>query len=152
MPLRFISYLTRRQTRPFRIVSRTDQRPIVLYLHLERLSAHAIHDDLVAILSPKALAYSTVTRYLGEAKLRTAEVPLDPELSSPRLDSMIPTRLSCQPWKRGKTVFIHARTYPSHPYPMCYRVCTTHKIARVHIMSSSLGAATFVRSSEGEAC
>jgi hypothetical protein len=55
-----------------------DQRSIVLYLLLKWLSAHAIHDDLVATLGPKAVAYSMVTRYLREAKLGTAEVTLDP--------------------------------------------------------------------------
>jgi hypothetical protein len=63
-----------------------DQSSIVLYLHLKRLSVHAIHDDLVAILGPKAVAYSTVTRCLRGAKLSIAEVTLDPEPSSPRLN------------------------------------------------------------------
>jgi hypothetical protein len=63
-----------------------DQRSIVLYLHLKELSAHTIHDDLVAALGPKAVAYSRVTRYLREAKLGTAEVTLSPEQSSPHLD------------------------------------------------------------------
>jgi hypothetical protein len=56
-----------------------DQSSIVLYLHLKALSAHAIHDDLVATLGPKAVAYSRVTRYLREAKVGTSEVTLDPE-------------------------------------------------------------------------
>jgi hypothetical protein len=63
-----------------------DQRSIVLYLHLKGLSAHAIHDDLGATLGPTAGAYNAVTCYLREAKLGTAEVTLDPEPSSPRLD------------------------------------------------------------------
>jgi hypothetical protein len=63
-----------------------DHRSSVLYLHLKELCAHAIHDDLVAILGPKAVAYSTVTRYLREAKLGTAEVTLDPEPCSAHLD------------------------------------------------------------------
>jgi hypothetical protein len=59
---------------------------MVLDLHLKGLWIHAIHDDLVATLSSKAVAYSTVTRYLREARLSTAEVTLDPEPSSPHLD------------------------------------------------------------------
>jgi hypothetical protein len=63
-----------------------DRRSIVLYLHLKRLSADAIHDDLAATLGLKAVAYSTVTRYLCGAKLGTAEVTLDPEPRSPHRD------------------------------------------------------------------
>jgi hypothetical protein len=79
-------FLTRRRTCPFPIVSRIVQRSIVLYLHLKGLSTHAIHDDLVATLGSKAVVYSTVTRYLRESEFGTAEVTLDPEPSSPRLD------------------------------------------------------------------
>jgi hypothetical protein len=63
-----------------------DQKSDVLHLRLKGLSAHVIHDDLVAILGPKAVAYRTVTPYLREAKLCTAEVTLDSEQSSPSLD------------------------------------------------------------------
>jgi hypothetical protein len=63
-----------------------DQRSNVLYLHLKGLLGHAIHDDLVATLSPKAVAYNMVTPYLHEAQVGTAEVTLGPEPSSPHLD------------------------------------------------------------------
>jgi hypothetical protein len=63
-----------------------DQRSIVLYLYLQRLLAHVIHDDLVATPGPKAVTYSTVTRYLRGAKLGTGEVTLDPGPSSPHID------------------------------------------------------------------
>jgi hypothetical protein len=63
-----------------------DQRLIVLYLHLKWLSAHTIHDDLVVTLDPKAVVYNMVTGYLREAKLGIAEVSLDTEPNSPRLD------------------------------------------------------------------
>jgi hypothetical protein len=62
------------------------QRLIVLYLHLKGFPAHAIHDDLIATLVTKAMAYSTVTGYLHEAKLGTAEVTLKPEPNSPYFD------------------------------------------------------------------
>jgi hypothetical protein len=81
-----VSDPTRRQTCPFRVVSRMDQRSIILYLHLKGLSAHAVHDDLVAAHGPKAVAYGTRRRHLCEAKLGTAEVTLGPEPSSPHLD------------------------------------------------------------------
>jgi hypothetical protein len=63
-----------------------DQRSIVLCLHLKRLLAHAIHDNLVATLDLKVVAYGTVTRHLREAKAGIAKVILDPESSSPYLD------------------------------------------------------------------
>jgi hypothetical protein len=68
------------------MVSKMDQRSIVLYFHLKWLSAHVIYDDLVATLGPKAVAYHRITRYLCEAKLGTAAVTLKPEPSSPHLD------------------------------------------------------------------
>jgi hypothetical protein len=48
--------------------------------------AQVIHDGLVATLGSKVVVSNRVTRYLGEAKLGTTEVPLDPESSSPHLD------------------------------------------------------------------
>jgi histone-lysine N-methyltransferase SETMAR len=44
-----------------------DQRMIVAYLALKRLSARAIHEDLTATLGRDAMAYSTVARYLHDA-------------------------------------------------------------------------------------
>jgi hypothetical protein len=63
-----------------------NQRLNVRDLDLKGLLAHVILDDLVATLDPKAVTYSPVTRYLREARLGTAEVTLEPESSSPRLD------------------------------------------------------------------
>jgi hypothetical protein len=152
LPLRLMFYLTRPHICPFHIVSKMDQRSIVLYLHLKELSARAIHDDTVATLDPKAVASSTVIPYLREAKLGTIDLTLDPEPSSHHLTSTIPTGLSWRPWKKRKAVFVHARTCPSRPYLTCYRLQKAPKIARVHTMSSSLAAATSVRRSESEAC
>jgi hypothetical protein len=45
------------------------QRPIVAYLSLKGMSAHELHDDIVATLGPDAVLYSSVTRYLREAQL-----------------------------------------------------------------------------------
>jgi hypothetical protein len=44
------------------------QRPIVAYLSLKRISAPEIHDDIVVTLWPDAVSYSSVTRYLREAR------------------------------------------------------------------------------------
>jgi transposase len=44
------------------------QRPIVAYLSLKGMSAREIHDDIVATIRPDAVSYSSVTRYLREAR------------------------------------------------------------------------------------
>jgi hypothetical protein len=111
--------LTTRQTYPFDNVSRTDQRSIVLDLHLKDLSANAVHDDLVATLGTKAVAHNTMTRYLREAKLGTAEVTLDPKPSSPHFDDPDRDILAAL---EEKTVFVRARICPSHPNPTRYRL------------------------------
>jgi hypothetical protein len=66
------------------MVSTMAQKSMTIHLHLKRLSAQVIHDDRVATLGHKAVAHKTVTSYLREAKLGTAEVTLDPESSSPQ--------------------------------------------------------------------
>jgi hypothetical protein len=42
------------------------QRPIVAYLSLKGVSAHEIHDDIVATLGLNVVSYSSITRYLRE--------------------------------------------------------------------------------------
>jgi hypothetical protein len=54
-----------------------DQQLIVLYLSRKRLSAVALHDDLVATLGMEAVSYPPVTRYLREAIFASFN-PLDP--------------------------------------------------------------------------
>jgi hypothetical protein len=44
------------------------QRPIAAYLSLKGMSPREIHDDIVATLEPDAASYSSVTRYLREAR------------------------------------------------------------------------------------
>jgi hypothetical protein len=44
------------------------QRPIVAYLSLKEMSAHEIHDDIVATLGPDVVSYSLLTRYLRGAR------------------------------------------------------------------------------------
>jgi hypothetical protein len=111
--LRLVCCLNRRQTGPCSIISRMDQRSIVLYLHLKGLSAHAIHDDLVATLGPRAVTYSTVTGHLREAKLGTAEVTVDPESRSYHLAWTIPTGLYWQLWR--KCLFRPCENLPAPP-------------------------------------
>jgi hypothetical protein len=125
-----------------------EQKSIVLDLLLNWLSTHAIHDDLVATLDHKAVAYNTVTCYLRDAKLGTAEVGLDREPCSARLDDS--DLAIWQPWT--KVVFVCDKTCPNHPYSTRYRLWKTHKIALVCTMSASLGAAPSVKPLEGETC
>jgi hypothetical protein len=44
------------------------QGSIVAYLSLKRMSAREIHEDIVATLGPDAVSYSSMTRYLREAR------------------------------------------------------------------------------------
>jgi hypothetical protein len=44
------------------------QRPIVTYLSLQRMSVREIHDNIVVTLGLNAVSYSSVTRYLREAR------------------------------------------------------------------------------------
>jgi hypothetical protein len=44
------------------------RRPIVAHLSLKGLSSREIHDDIVAILGPNAVSYSSVTRNIREAQ------------------------------------------------------------------------------------
>jgi hypothetical protein len=49
------------------------QRPIVAYLSLKGMSAREIHDDIVATLGPDAVSYSSVTRYLRDARFPSSK-------------------------------------------------------------------------------
>jgi hypothetical protein len=51
------------------------QCPIVVYLSLKGISAREIHDEIVATLGPDAVSYSSVARYLRDARFP----PLKPE-------------------------------------------------------------------------
>jgi hypothetical protein len=63
-----------------------DQRSIVLYPNRKRWMTRAIHDDLVATLDAKAIAYSAVTKYLCEAQTGTDDATELPEEISPHID------------------------------------------------------------------
>jgi transposase len=49
------------------------QRPIIVYLSLKGMSADEIHYDTVAGLWPDAVSYSSVTRYLSEARFHPSK-------------------------------------------------------------------------------
>jgi hypothetical protein len=51
------------------------QRPIVAYHSLKGMSVLEIHGDIIATLRPDAVSYSSVTRYLREARF----LPSKPE-------------------------------------------------------------------------
>jgi hypothetical protein len=49
-----------------------DQRSICLFLAMRRPSAQATHNELVAMLDPDAIGYSTVTNYLRQRRFPSA--------------------------------------------------------------------------------
>jgi hypothetical protein len=44
------------------------QHPIVAYLSLKGMSAHEIHDNIVATIGPDIISYTSITHYLREAQ------------------------------------------------------------------------------------
>jgi hypothetical protein len=46
-----------------------DQRSVVLFLSMKSFSVRNIHDELVTVLGPDAIGYSTVTNYLTQSRL-----------------------------------------------------------------------------------
>jgi DNA-binding MurR/RpiR family transcriptional regulator len=61
-------------------VGHNDQRTICLYLSRKGFSAHAIHEKLVQLLGPDAIAYSIVTYHLRASRwtAQTEERHSDP--------------------------------------------------------------------------
>jgi hypothetical protein len=74
-----------------------DQRSIVLYLSRKRLSAVAIHDDLVATLGAEAVGYPSVTRYLREAIFASSNPPYPLSPPEDQLDDHDRLSSSCSP-------------------------------------------------------
>jgi hypothetical protein len=70
----------------FRDIEPMDQRSIVLYPAGKELSAITIHHDLVATLGPKAVSYSSLTRYLREAIFVSSNSPVNISEAEPRFD------------------------------------------------------------------
>jgi hypothetical protein len=63
-----------------------DPKSIVLYLHRNDWTARVIHDDLVATLDEKSIAYNTVTRDLRDARINPSVATRLSDNISPHLD------------------------------------------------------------------
>jgi hypothetical protein len=63
-----------------------DYRSSVLYLNRKDLTPQVIHDDLVATLGAKAIAYSTVTNYLRAARTIPRDATPFEAATSPHID------------------------------------------------------------------
>jgi hypothetical protein len=108
-----------------------DQRSIVL--HLKGPSTHVIHDDLVATRGPKAVAYSTVTRYLREAVLGTIEVTLDPEPRSLHLDDSVQALVAALEEKKS----------PFSPYENLPKPSISHALPSIEGSPNGSGSCDF---------
>jgi hypothetical protein len=56
-----------------------DQKPIVLYLWMNRMDLDAIHDDVVRTLGKDAVAYSMVTKYARSTQFPGRKETTPPE-------------------------------------------------------------------------
>jgi hypothetical protein len=77
------------------------QRLIVAYLSLKGMLAREIHDDIVATLGPDAVSYSSVTRYLCEARFPLSKPephPADVQRDLDDSDQAILTALEDNPF------------------------------------------------------
>jgi hypothetical protein len=77
------------------------QRPIVAYLSLKGMSTREIHDDIVATLGPDAVLYSSVTRYLREARFPPSKPephPIDVQRDLDDSDQVILAALEDNPF------------------------------------------------------
>jgi hypothetical protein len=64
-----------------------DQKPIVLYLRMKGMVLDAIDDDLVGTRGKDAVAYSTVTKYAGNAQFSGRKQATPPEASDVKTQS-----------------------------------------------------------------
>jgi hypothetical protein len=105
------------------------------------MSAQAIRNDLIVTLGNKAVADSTVTKYLRTAQFDITKVHSNPDASSFHLDDSGSDILE---------VLEESRFHQcaSHSSPAHYRVQKTDQLTWVFTMSSSMGTASFVRRSE----
>jgi hypothetical protein len=84
-----------------RFISVTDQKAIVLYLHMRGMLLDAIHEDLMHVLGENAVACSTVTKYVRREKFppKNDGPPSDPISVEPRpVDQPILTGLADDPF------------------------------------------------------
>jgi hypothetical protein len=101
------------------------QRPIVAYISLKWMSACEIHDDIVAILGPDAVSYSSVTRYFCEARFPPSKPesrPADVQRDLDDSDQMILTALEensfASVWQLSQLTHLHL------PSTTAYRLLT----------------------------
>jgi hypothetical protein len=104
------------------------------------MSAQAIHDDLVATLGYKALAYSTVTKYLRTARFDPAKDPPNNDASSHHLDDSDQAILAALEERPFSSVCELARACTSHPSSTHDRSQETEQLTWLCTTSSSLGA------------
>jgi hypothetical protein len=85
-----------------------DQQSIWLFLAMKRLSAQAIYNELVAVLGPDAIGYSTITNYLRQRHFPSA-------LRGPPTNQQQPL-LTIQFWMASKSShFLLSVSWPSSP-------------------------------------
>jgi hypothetical protein len=75
-----------------------DQRSICLFLAMKRLSARDVHHELVALLSPDAIAYSIVTSYLRQRQFPVISSEPSREPPTTIIDDSILDALDKQPF------------------------------------------------------
>jgi hypothetical protein len=106
--------LTRGENCPFRTSESMHPKSIVLYLRRKGWTAREIHNDLVATLGEEVITYSTVTKYLREARINSADVTSFLHATSLHLTSMNQTKLSCKPLKNSHSLLFSSTARPSH--------------------------------------
>jgi hypothetical protein len=122
------------------------QRPIVAYLSLKGMSAREVHDDIVATIGPDAVPYSSVTRYLREARFppskpghHPADVQRDRDLDDS--DQAILAALEDSPFASVRQ--LSRLTHP--PSTTVYRLSPSYTIVGICGASPSMGATCSVR-------
>jgi hypothetical protein len=75
-----------------------DQRSICLFLATKELWAHAIHNELVSVLGPDAIAYSNVTKDLHPRQCPLVPFHASDERSTTVIDNVILDALGKQPF------------------------------------------------------
>jgi hypothetical protein len=63
-----------------------EQKAIVLSLHMKVIGLDAVHEDLVRTLEKDAVVYSTVTKYVRNARFAPKTEEITPELAENRHD------------------------------------------------------------------
>jgi hypothetical protein len=96
------------------------QRTIVAYLSLKGVSAGEIHDDVLATLGPDTVSYSSVTRYLREARFPPSKPephPIDVQRDLDDSDQAILTALEDRPvlWVQQLSRLTHLPSTTVYP-------------------------------------